>query len=191
MKTESPLTKILKSDTNPITFLKEGDIVEAVITRKTPRAVYFDVSPFGTGIVYGAELMNAQQILKTLVIGDKVASKIVSAENEDGYIEFSLSEAGKQKAWDRVKDVQEKSEIITVKILNANSGGLMTNIFDLPAFLPVSQLTTDHYPRVSDGDREKILEHLKKMVGVELQVKIIDNNSRTKKLIISEKEIVS
>jgi len=191
MKTESPLKQILKDKSGLFTLVKPGEIVEARLLEKNPRAVYFDVSPFGTGVVYGLELVNAQPILKGLNPGDTIAAKVASIENDDGYVELSLAEAGKQKAWDSVKDIQEKSEVLTVKITGANAGGLMAQVSDLPAFLPVSQLATEHYPRVSDGDREKILEALRKLVGGELQVKIIDVNPRNNKLIISEKEIVS
>ncbi len=55
--------------------------------------------------------------------------------------------------------------------------------------MPVSQLSTEHYPRVDEGSRDKILEQLKKFVGQDLSVKIIDLNPRANKLIISEKEI--
>lgn len=191
MKTDSPLAKLLKNQSALFSLRKEGDLVEGTLIEKTPRAAYFDLGPSGTGIVYGSELGNAQAILKDLEVGAKVAGKIVDAENDEGYIEISLSEAGKQKAWSGVKDLLDKGEIVTVKITNANSGGLMATVADLPAFLPVSQLTTEHYPRVSDGDREKILESLKKLVGAELKVKVIDANPRTNKLIISEKEIMS
>jgi len=62
---------------------------------------------------------------------------------------------------------------------------------DLKAFLPVSQLSLEHYPKVPDGDRIKIGEELKKFVGQELNVKIIDVNSRTNKVIVSEREVLS
>ena len=32
-------------------------------------------------------------------------------------------------------------------------------------FLPASQLKADHYPRVLDSDKDKILKELKKLVG--------------------------
>lgn len=64
----------------------------------------------------------------------------------------------------------------------------MAEVEGLKAFMPVSQLSSDHYPRVDDGDKGKILEELKKFVGQELMVKILDFNLRSDKLILSEKE---
>src|SRR6185369_7854576 len=74
-------------------------------------------------------------------------------------------------------------------VTGANSGGLITELGGIKAFVPVSHLETDHYPRVSDGDRGKILEELKKLIGTDLKVKVIDIKPRSNKLILSEREI--
>lgn len=190
-KSLSQLGEILKSGSNLVQVLKPGDLVEGKLLKKAPKAVYFDLGAFGTGIIYGSELMNAQDIVKELKPGDATTIKVVDAENEDGYVELSLREVGKQRAWQEVKELKEKGEILTVKIGGANTGGLMTEVNQLKAFLPVSQLSTEHFPKVNDGDRNKILEELKKLVGQELKVKIIDVNPRNYKLIVSEREIVS
>lgn len=190
-KNLSQLGEILKSGTNLVAILKPGDLVEAKLIKKAPKAVYFDLGSFGTGVVYGIELMNAQEIIKNLKLGDVTTAKILDIENEDGYVELSLREVGKQKAWQEIKELKEKGEILPVKITGANTGGLMTEINQLKAFLPVSQLSSEHFPKVDDGDKAKILEELKKMVGQELKVKIIDVNPRSYKLIISEREIAS
>ncbi len=187
-KNISPLTDMLKSGAGAVNIFKSGDLVEAKLLKRASKAVYFDMGPFGTGIVYGRELMNAQDILKDLKVGDATTVKIVDVENDDGYVELSLREVGKQKAWYEVKDLKDKGEILTVKISGANSGGLMTELNQLKAFLPVSQLAGEHFPKVDDGDKNKILEELKKLVGQELKVKIIDVNPRNNKLILSERE---
>jgi len=44
-------------------------------------------------------LEEGKSILKKLKIGDSVTAKVVEPENEDGYVELSLAEADKQKAW--------------------------------------------------------------------------------------------
>lgn len=187
-KNNSPLADILKSGSNLVSIIKPGDLVEARLLKKASKAVYFDLGPIGTGVVYGVELKNAQDALKDLKIGDSTTVKVVDSENDDGYVELSLREVGKQKAWHEIKELKEKGEILSVKILGANTGGLMTEVNQLKAFLPVSQLAGDHFPKVDDGDRAKIVEELKKLIGQELKVKIIDVNPRSYKLILSERE---
>ncbi len=190
-KINSQLGNLLKAGTNLVTILKQGDLVEVKLMKKTPRAVYFDLGALGTGIVYGYELMNAQDAIKDLKIGDATTAKVVDSENSDGYVELSLREVGKQKAWQEVKDLKDKGEVITVKITGANSGGLMCEVNNLKAFLPISQLSTDHFPKVDDGNKDKISEELKKLIGIEVKAKIIDVNPRNYKLILSERESTS
>jgi small subunit ribosomal protein S1 len=78
-------------------------------------------------------------------------------------------------------------DIISTKVLDANKGGLMVEINGITGFIPVSQLSSEHYPRVEDGDKNKILELLKKLVGKEISVRILDVDSETEKLIASER----
>lgn len=190
-KSDSAIAQLIKSSPDLFRVLKEGDLAEAKLLKRMPRAVYFDLGKFGTGVVYGIELLNAREVLKNLKEGDTISAKVLEVENENNYVELSLTEAGKQKSWQVVKDLKESDEEIKLKIVSANSGGLISEIEGLKAFLPVSQLANEHYPRVDDGNRTKILEELKKFIGQELTVKIIDANPRNDKLIISEKEITS
>lgn len=172
-------------------ILKKGEIVEAKLIERTPKKAYFEISRVGTGIVYGRELLNGRDVIKGLQVGESISAKIVDPENKNGYVELSLTEADKQKAWSLAKDAQDKDEPIKAKIVGANSGGLLVELFDLRGFLPVSQLATEHYPRVAEQTREKIIEELQKLVGSEFDVKILSINPRTNKLIVSEKEVLS
>ncbi len=188
-KTNSPLANFLKNDTNLISTLKAGDLVDGEFIELGAKKAFFDLKRFGTGIVYGREYVNAQDVIKNLEAGAKILAKVVESENDKGYVELSLTEADKQKSWQTIKELGESGEIIAVKILGANAGGLLAQINDLKAFLPVSQLSPDHYPKIDDGNRIRITEELKKLVGQELNVKVIDFNPRNNKLIISEREL--
>ncbi|MEK7193186.1 MAG: S1 RNA-binding domain-containing protein [Patescibacteria group bacterium] len=186
-----PFAQILKERLRDDSYVREGDVVEAELIRKAPRTAFFDLGPYGTGVVYGQELLNARELVKKLEIGGRIAAKVVCLENDDGYVELSLTEADQQRLWQQIKELQESGEVIKVKIVGANSGGLMTTIIDLKAFLPVSRLSNDHYPKIDQNDRQKLTDELKKFIGEELSVKIIDVNPRTKKLIVSEREILA
>lgn len=186
-KNNSPLSQLLKQEPGLFSMPKVGDLVEAKLIAKTSRAVYFDLGGYGNGIVYGTEYANAKNAIKELGPGDAVPAKILELENEDGYIELSISEASQQKMWREVKELFEKDEPIKVKITGANAGGVTAEISSIKAFMPVSQLANEHYPRVDDASRTKIAEELKKFINQEFTVKIIDVNTRNNKLIISER----
>lgn len=166
-------------------------MIDAELLENETGAAFFDLGRFGTGVLYGTELSNARETLKKAKPGDVFPAKIVTLENEAGYIELSLAEAGKQQLWQKAKDLQESGEVVKVKIIGSNAGGLLAELCELKAFLPVSQLSGENYPKVEDGDRQKISEELKKFVGQELNVKVIDVNPRNNKLILSERETLS
>jgi len=91
------------------------------------------------------------------------------------------------KAWERLSGYLKKGEIVNARIVDANRGGLMVKIGNIDGFLPVSQLTAQHYPRVEGGDKGKILDKLKSYVNQSFRVKVIDVDENENKLIISER----
>jgi small subunit ribosomal protein S1 len=65
----------------------------------------------------------------------------------------------------------------------------MVEVNGVIGFLPVSQLSSEHYPRVEEGDKSKILEILKGYVGSAFDVQIITADAHEEKLIVSEKAV--
>ncbi len=168
-------------------FPKVGDMVEGRVIKKSARTLYFDLGLWGVGIVYGIEFTNAQDIVKNLKVGNNAFAKILEVENEAGFRELSLAEAQSQKSWDLIRELKRTNKTVATKILNVNRGGLMVEISGLEGFLPVSQLSNEHYPRVEGGDKNKILEELSKFIGQDFNVRVLDFDSRENKLIVSEK----
>jgi len=166
-----------------------GEIVEGKIVGKGRSAVFLDLGPIGTGIIYGREFYTAKEKMKGLKIGDKIFAKIIDLENEDGYIELSINSASKDLAFGVLKQKKEKGETFRVKILGANKGGLVAEVSGIPGFLPVSQLSLEHYPKVEGGEKTKILKELQKFIGKELEVKILDFSQGDNEIILSEKAV--
>ena len=51
-------------------------LVEGVVIDIQKSSVYVDLAPFGTGIIYGREFINARDIIKKIGLGDIVKAKI-------------------------------------------------------------------------------------------------------------------
>lgn len=181
------LTELAKAQPGLLSVLKPGDLVEGHVIEKNAKRLVVDLGKNGTGVVYRGELQNAKEIVRKLDIGGLIHGKVVDPDNEDGFVELSISEAGKQKAWAQVQELQAKDEPVSVKIAGFNRGGLTAALAGLSAFLPVSQLGAEHYPKVEGDDKSQVGKALEKLVGVELAVKILDVNPRTNKLIVSER----
>jgi small subunit ribosomal protein S1 len=55
--------------------------------------------------------------------------------------------------------------------------------------LPLSQLSSEHYPKVEGGDTTKIVQALQKFKGQQFRVKVLDYSEAEGKLIVSERAI--
>ena len=166
---------------------KEGDTVEGPVVATAKNKVFIELHPFGTGIIYGREYLTASDILRRVKPGDLISAKVVDSTNKEGYIELSLMEARQALIWADAEKAASKGTIFEVTVKEANKGGLMLDWQGIKGFLPASQLKPDHYPRVEDGDKSKILDELKQLIGQKLSVVIITADPEENKLIFSER----
>ena len=166
----------------------KDSIVEGVVISIAKNSIFIDLPPWGTGIIFGREFINARDIIKKINLGDKITGKVIGTDNEENYIEISLKEAKQALIWNEAEDAIRDKKVFELQIKEANKGGLMLVWQGITGFLPASQLKTEHYPRISDGDKDKILEELRKLVGQKISVNIIGANAKEGKLIFSEKD---
>lgn len=172
---------------NIINF-KEDDLVEGTVVALEKAALYVDLGSRGTGIIYGIEFMNARDVIKRINIGDTIKAKIVMRENENGYVELSLKEARQALIWNDADTAIKEKRALDLVIKDANKGGLIIEWQGIQGFLPASQLKAENYPRIDDGDKDKIMRELKKLIGKRISVIIINAIPKEGKLIFSEKD---
>ncbi len=183
--TSNPLLALLETEQRRELFVDE--LVEGIVISIAGTSVYVEIPPIGTGIIYGREFVNARDMIKNITVGDTVKAKVIEVENEDGYIELSLKEARQALIWGEADKAIKSKSAINLVVKDANKGGLILEWQGIQGFLPASQLSTDNYPRVDDGDKEEIYRELKKLVGKTLGITIISANPKEGKLIFSEK----
>ena len=181
------IKEIIKKASDASAPLSIGATIEGKVVARDRSSLFIDLGLLGTGIIYGREFYEAKDTIKSLEAGDKVFAKIVDLENDEGYVELSLRDATKEISWQRLKELKDAGTIVSVRVTGVNKGGLLTNLDGIQAFLPVSQLAPEHYPRVADADKQKILKELQKFIGKSLEVKILDLLASENKLILSEK----
>ncbi len=167
--------------------INEGDIIEGEVIKVSKNEVWVDIERRGVGVVRGRELYDANGKNIDLSIGDKVLVYVLQLEDEDGYMVLSFRRTGREKVWRDLKQSLDKEEIISVKISEANKGGLLVKIGEIQGFIPASQLSPENYPKVKGGNKDEILSRLKKLLGKSIKVKVIDIDQSTGKLILSEK----
>jgi len=163
-----------------------GDAVEGTVLSAKKYEVLVDLGPLGVGVVPRREAST----LRDLNEGDTVTASVLDPEMDDGHVLLSLRKAAKDKGWDEILADMASKKIVEVEPYLANRGGLLVEYEGIRGFLPVSQLSADHYPRVSGSDKEEILSKLNALTGKALKVCIIDADKRENKLIFSEKEAI-
>jgi len=179
----------LLQEGNYLNIPKIGDVVNGTIIGTGRKEVRIDIGGIATGVVRGREIFAESTEYSNLKPGESVEATVIDIENENGEMELSFRFAGQQKAWDELLRLFTTGEAVDTKILEANKGGLIISLQHVTGFLPVSQLSPEHYPRVSGGDKGKILEKLKSYIGSKMKVRVLDVNKEDEKLIVSEKVI--
>lgn len=181
----SPMDELLAQ--HVVEIPEVGDVIQGTVVFVASSSALIDLGPLGTGIVLGKEMRDGLGPQGKLKVGTAVTATLMSYENEDGYIELSIREASYEKSWEDIEHKLTNREVVLTKVTEANKGGLMVEINGIVGFIPVSQLSSEHYPRVEDGDKNKILDLLKKLIGQEIHVRILDADRESEKLIVSEK----
>ncbi len=179
--------KLLEKDN--IIIPQVGDIIKATVVSASKAEVKLDVAGVLMGVVRGPELYNEVPEYSELKPGDEIEAAVVDDENENGELELSFRLVGQEKAWKNLRQAFKDKEAIKVKVVDANKGGLLSRYRQIDGFLPVSQLAPENYPRISGGDKSRILEKLKSFIGQELEVSVMTLNEEDNKIIFSEKEV--
>ena len=151
--------------TYPINLPKVGDVIKGKAISIDKGEVRMDIAGLAVGIVRGRELFAQSDDYANLKVGDEVEATVLEMENENGEMELSFRVAGYQRVWDNMKKWMKEGMALKSRVLSANKGGIMMQVDAINGFMPVSQLSPEHYPRVAGGDKNRILERLRELIG--------------------------
>ena len=166
--------------------LVAGEVVTGKVLSLKKHEVLIDLGAQGVGFVPRREVGFSRNISE----GDEVSASVVDTELENGMSLLSLRKAVKDRGWEEVSARLESGEVIDIQPYDANRGGLLVEYEGVRGFLPVSQLSAEHYPRVGSSDKDEILQRLNNLIGKTMKVRILDADRKSNKLIFSEKEAV-
>ena len=178
------MDELLAADENASKKAITGDTVTGHILSVKKHKILIDLGPQGVGLVPRREASFA----KDMNPGDEVTASVIDSEMDDGYVLLSLRKAVKDKGWDEIITKLDESETVEVTPYDANRGGLLVEYEGIRGFLPVSQLSAEHYPRVGSADKDEILQRLNSLVGKPIKVRILDAIKTENQLIFSEQE---
>lgn len=177
---------LLAAEGDSVKQLAAGEVITGTVLSLRKHEVLIDLGAQGVGFVPRREVGFSNALKE----GDEVTASVVDAEMDSGYSLLSLRKAAKDRGWDEVSAKLDSGDIIDVSPYDANRGGLLVEYEGVRGFLPVSQLSAEHYPRVGSSDKDEILQRLNALVGQTLKVRILDSDRKANKLIFSEKEAI-
>lgn len=185
-ETTQEMDKLL-DDNSQIALPEVGDVIDGLVISAANSEIFIDINGIATGVVRGPELVDESGLYTHLAPGYAVSATVLELENEIGQLELSFREAGHMKAWEELVRAMKEKDVVEGTIIDANKGGLIVRYGLVTGFLPVSQLTVEHYPRVEGANRQKILARLQTYVDNVFTLRIIDVDEVEGKLIFSEK----
>jgi len=144
----------------PIQSYTLGKVVAGTVVVSNQKMILVDLEGQFTGIITGNHMQSSTEDTADIAPGDRIESIIIGDDAHSGLIHLSLRKASQMKLIEKLHSNFDTKEIITVVPNEANKGGLLIDLDGIKGFIPVSQLTPVHYPRVENANAEKILEHL-------------------------------
>lgn len=179
----------------PRTFSR-GQIITGNVVAFNRGEILVDVGGRAEGVVMGKEMKLDGQ-LPDKKEGDEVLVYVIKGENDKGQIELSIRRTGSARKWYELKEAQDGDVAMTVKALEANTGGLIVDVGSgLRGFIPTSQLDSGRiFSNSGYNDKEQATQDLQNrladLVGEEIEVKIIEIDREKNRVIFSEKLITS
>ncbi len=174
---------VAKAGTSLIPF-HQGDVIEVNVMQASKNKILVDVSGLAYGFIPEREFSYETTDLN---LGDKILAYVLSVENDEGYVVLSLKRAEKEQVWRTLEEKTGSGDFLTVKVAQANKGGLLVRFGDIEGFIPVSQLSSTTLGRIPD--RAKLTARLNELIGQTLKVKAITTDKAANRLIFSEKAV--
>ncbi len=176
-KSPTTMEELLRSTGYVIKGFKKGEVLEGTITRVSPKEILINIGGKTDGVVIDRELESYRETLQTLKPGDTVTAQVVVPENDRGQAVLSLRQSIFEKRWLELAQAQKDGATVDVALKDAVRGGMLVEYSGLRGYIPQSQF---------DSSLNKQLD---KIVGRRMQVKVMEVDQATNRLIFSQRAV--
>lgn len=164
-------------------LMEEGKIIQGTVKKITSYGMFVDVGGID-GLVHYNEIsykgpVNPSKLYKE---GDAVTVKAIAYDKDKRHLSLSIK-AVHPDPWKEVEEALEEGDTITVTVSNIEPYGVFVDLGnDIEGFLHISEITWD-----------KNIKHPKDYLtlGQEIDVEVIEINSKTHKLRVSLKRLLA
>lgn len=170
----SEIEETLKTYSESIESIAEGQVVKGKILKITDKEVFIDVNFKSEGVIPIHEFKNIVEYK----IGDEIEVFLEQIEDSEGNLILSKSRADFLRVWDKIYEAYENEEIVKGKLLRRIKGGVVVDLFGVDAFLPGSQIDLRQIP-----DMDSI-------IGEEFEFRVIKVNKTRRNIVVSRRVIL-
>jgi ribosomal protein S1 len=154
--------------------MKEGQIVTGTVLSITDSGVIVDIGAKSDGFIPLSEFASASD---RPAVDDKVEVAVVRIDDEHDQIRLSKRRADYERVWNELEELAKTHGIVQAMVTERVKGGLRVDL-GVPGFVPASHVGT------------KNLRNLERFVGRSLNLKVLEADRASKKVVLSHRELV-
>lgn len=164
---------------------RRGQILEGEIIKLKENLAIIDVGAKRDAIVPPEEMDEVNEsYLDQLDEGDSVPVYVLRTPFGDEELMVSLEKGQRAKDWERAAKCLENQEVLQLKVIGKNKGGLLLEFGRLRGFVPNS-----HVPALANiYDRKERMNRKAEMIDSTLMVKVLETGRKRKRLVLSAKK---
>jgi len=158
---------------------EEGDVVTGRVVRIDKDEVLVDIGYKSEGVIPSNELSIRKSVnpADEVELGEEVDALVLQKEDQEGRLILSKKRARFERAWKRIEEAANNSEMVTGKVIEVVKGGLILDL-GVRGFLPASLVDIR---RVQDLDE---------FMGRELECKVIELNRSRNNVVLSRRAVI-
>ncbi|MCF0149352.1 MAG: 30S ribosomal protein S1 [Clostridium sp.] len=157
--------------------IRTGDILDGEVIDVNDKEVMVNINYAFDGVIEKNELTNMDKDPREVVkAGDKIKVYVLSPNDGEGYVQLSRIKALEITEREDIKKAFDNEEIIKVYVKEEVKGGVVAYYGNIRVFIPASLTSRD---RINLSD----------LIGKELEVKIIELDFKSRKVVASRRVI--
>ncbi len=171
-------TEFEKALEESLVEIRNGQLVKGKVISMNDMEVFIDVGFKIDGTISISEFPVDENGNPQVALGDEVEAIVSKVVDKEGIVHLSKKKADYRRAFDQINELAEQDEIFKATVKEVVKGGLICDVFGVDGFMPASQIST------------RFVKNLNKYVGRKIKVRIIENDRRRKKLIVSARVVI-
>jgi len=179
------MASLLEKEGLGIDFPTQGEIRNGTIASISQGQILVSVGTKSEGVISGKEFDAIPSTeLSTLSVGQEIPVYVINPEDQNGTLVLSYVRAREEVGWQEAEEMLSSKGSFHSSIIGFNKGGLIVPLGTLRGFVPASQIALSRRANIS-GDTPE--QKWSKMVGMEVDVCVIEVDRERRRLILSER----